>query len=109
MHSNKKISKIVLVLSLVAVFSFLTILSINGLSFQSEQYQIDNDASSIIQAKEDGGGGIPTVIILAKEDGGGGIPTVIILAKEDGGGGIPTVIILAKDDGGGGIPTQMVL
>jgi len=109
MHSNKKISKIVLVLSLVAVFSFLTILSVNGVNFNSGQYQIDNDSSSIIQAKDDGGGGIPTEIIQAKDDGGGGIPTVIILAKDDGGGGIPTSIILAKDDGGGGIPTQMVL
>ena len=41
MHSSKKISKIVLVLSLVTVFSFLTIVSINGENFQTEQNKID--------------------------------------------------------------------
>ena len=41
MHSSKKISKIVLMLSLVAAFSFLTIVSINGVNFQSGQNQIN--------------------------------------------------------------------
>ncbi len=67
MQSSKKISKIVLMLSLVAAFSFSTIAPINGILNQnfpiSEQYQLDYDFKSIIQIKDDGGGGDPNVII----------------------------------------------
>lgn len=69
MHSSKKISNIVLLLSLIAAVSFLTIVSINGVNFQSEQNQIDYDLSSKIQFKVDGGGGgVPSQIILFKVD-----------------------------------------
>jgi len=88
MRSNKKISKIILVLSLVAVFSFLTILSVNGVNINSGQYQVDNDSSSIIQGKDDGGGGVIDLIIQGKDDGGGGVIDLISLGKDDGGGGV---------------------
>ena len=67
MHSSKKISKIVLMLSLVAAFSFSTIAPINGFLNQnfpvSEQYELDYHSKSISDLREPGPiGGTPSSI-----------------------------------------------
>ena len=80
MRSSKKISKIVFLLSLVTAISLLTVVSINGLNFQTEHNEIDYDSSSSITLREGGGsGGEPSFIIYLREGGGsGGEPSSII-------------------------------